>query len=95
VGRQAPDDPIQFVQLSDAPRQALEAVVPDGFTPLDEPWVRHGSDPSRPEFGARTFFTGDAHGHSAYYKDRTSLRNLAYIAAGDPGLVQQAQGKTP
>ena len=91
----APDDPIQFVQLSDAPRQALEAVVPDGFTPLDEPWVRHGSDPSRLEFGAHTFSTGDAHGHSAYYKDRTSLRNLAYIAAGDPGLVQQAQGKTP
>ena len=46
-----------------------------------------GADPMSPGFGARIFATGDG-GHSGYLDPGTvSLRNLAYIALGDPAAV--------
>jgi hypothetical protein len=46
-----------------------------------------GSDPVAPGFGARPFACGGA-GHSGYLRPGTiSLRNLAYIALGDPAAV--------
>jgi hypothetical protein len=46
-----------------------------------------GTDPMSPAFGARIFATGDS-GHSGYLDPGSvSLRNLAYIALGDPAAV--------
>jgi hypothetical protein len=46
-----------------------------------------GADPMSPGFGARIFATGDG-GHSGYLDPGSvSLRNLTYIALGDPGAV--------
>jgi hypothetical protein len=46
-----------------------------------------GQDPTAPAFGARIFNCGDAT-HSEYFrKGSISLRNLAYIALGDPAGV--------
>src|SRR5215470_12928132 len=43
-----------------------------------------GQDPMDPGFGARIFAAGSG-GHSSYFKPGgTALRNLAYIALGDP-----------
>lgn len=61
-------------------------------------WIRHvphvrllgvgfGTDPMSPSFGARRFGCGGA-GHSGYLQPRSeSLRNLAYIALGEPAKV--------
>jgi hypothetical protein len=46
-----------------------------------------GADPMSPGFGARVFATGDS-GHSGYLDPGSvSLRNLTYIALGDPATV--------
>jgi hypothetical protein len=46
-----------------------------------------GQDPMDPAFGARIFACG-AGGHSTYFQPGgIALRNLAYIALGDPGQV--------
>jgi hypothetical protein len=46
-----------------------------------------GPDPTAPGFGARPFGCG-AGGHSGYFRPGgTALRNLAYIALGDPAGV--------
>jgi Alpha/beta hydrolase len=46
-----------------------------------------GQDPVAPGFGARPFGCGRA-GHSGYFRPgSTALRNLAYIALGDPARV--------
>ena len=46
-----------------------------------------GADPMSPGFGARIFATGDG-GHSGYLDPGTvSLRNLTWIALGDPAAV--------
>ena len=46
-----------------------------------------GQDPTAPAFGARIFGCGDA-SHSEYFRPGgVSLRNLAYIALGDPAKV--------
>ncbi|HEY1344400.1 MAG TPA: alpha/beta hydrolase [Streptosporangiaceae bacterium] len=46
-----------------------------------------GPDPTAPAFGARPFGCG-AGGHSGYFRPGgTALRNLAYIALGDPAGV--------
>ena len=46
-----------------------------------------GADPMSPGFGGRIFATGDS-GHSGYLDSGSvSLRNLAYIALGDPAAV--------
>jgi hypothetical protein len=46
-----------------------------------------GADPTTPSFGARRFGCGDS-GHSGYLSPGSrSLRNLAYIALGEPGQV--------
>jgi len=46
-----------------------------------------GQDPTAPAFGARPFSCGGA-GHSGYLRPGSmSLRNLAYIALGDPAGV--------
>jgi len=46
-----------------------------------------GADPMSPGFGARIFATGDG-GHSGYLDPGSvSLRNLTYIALGDPTAV--------
>ena len=46
-----------------------------------------GADPMSPGFGARIFATGDS-GHSGYLDPGSvSLRNLAWIALGDPAAV--------
>jgi hypothetical protein len=46
-----------------------------------------GADPMSPGFGARIFATGDG-GHSGYLDPGSvSLRNLSYIALGDPAAV--------
>jgi Alpha/beta hydrolase len=46
-----------------------------------------GQDPTAPAFGARIFNCGDAN-HSEYFRRGSiSLRNLAYIALGDPAGV--------
>jgi hypothetical protein len=46
-----------------------------------------GQDPTAPAFGARIFSCGDAN-HSGYFRmGSISLRNLAYIALGDPARV--------
>ena len=46
-----------------------------------------GQDPTAPAFGARIFGCG-AGGHSGYFRPGgTALRNLAYIALGDPAGV--------
>jgi hypothetical protein len=46
-----------------------------------------GADPMSPGFGARVFATGDS-GHSGYLDPGSvSLRNLTYIALGDPAAV--------
>jgi hypothetical protein len=51
-----------------------------------------GADPMSPGFGARTFATGSG-GHSGYFKPGgVALRNLAYIALGDPGRVTGTAG---
>ena len=45
-----------------------------------------------PAFGARIFDAGDG-GHSGYFRPGSiSLRNLAYIALGDPGRVTVLPG---
>jgi hypothetical protein len=61
-------------------------------------WIRHvphvrllgmgfGTDPTSPSFGARRFACG-RHGHSSYLQPGSvSLRNLAYIALGQPARV--------
>jgi hypothetical protein len=61
-------------------------------------WIRHvphirllglgfGTDPMSPSFGARRFGCG-RDGHSSYLQPGSvSLRNLAYIALGDPAKV--------
>ena len=49
--------------------------------------VGFGPDPTAPAFGARPFSCGGT-GHSGYLRPgSTSLRNLAYIALGDPAGV--------
>ena len=46
-----------------------------------------GEDPMSPAFGARIFDAGSG-GHSGYFRPGSvSLRNLAYIALGDPAAV--------
>jgi hypothetical protein len=46
-----------------------------------------GTDPMSPGFGARIFATGTG-GHSGYLDPGSvSLRNLTYIALGDPAAV--------
>jgi hypothetical protein len=46
-----------------------------------------GADPTSPSFGARRFACG-RDGHSSYLQPGSlSLRNLAYIALGEPGKV--------
>jgi hypothetical protein len=46
-----------------------------------------GQDPMAPAFGARLFDCGSG-GHSGYFKPgSTALRNLAYVALGDPAAV--------
>ena len=46
-----------------------------------------GADPTAPSFGARRFSCGDD-GHSGYLQPGSaSLRNLAFIALGEPGKV--------
>jgi hypothetical protein len=46
-----------------------------------------GQDPMSAAFGARVFAAGDG-GHSSYFKPGgIALRNLAYIALGDPAAV--------
>jgi hypothetical protein len=46
-----------------------------------------GQDPMDPGFGARIFAAGSG-GHSSYFQPGgTALRNLAYIALGDPAEV--------
>jgi Alpha/beta hydrolase len=51
-----------------------------------------GPDPMNPAFGARIFDAGSG-GHSGYFRPGSvSLRNLAYIALGDPGRVTQVAG---
>jgi hypothetical protein len=46
-----------------------------------------GADPMSPGFGARIFATGDG-GHGNYLNPGSvSLRNLAYVALGDPAAV--------
>jgi len=46
-----------------------------------------GQDPMAPSYGARTFGCGQA-GHSGYFRPGgVALRNLAYIALGDPADV--------
>jgi Alpha/beta hydrolase len=58
----------------------------------DVPHVRllgmgFGADPMSPSFGARRFGCGGA-GHSSYLQPGSeSLRNLAYIALGEPRMV--------
>ena len=58
----------------------------------DVPHVRllgmgFGTDPMSPSFGARRFGCGGA-GHSSYLQPGSeSLRNLAYIALGQPRMV--------
>jgi len=53
-----------------------------------------GPDPMNPAFGARIFDAGDG-GHSGYFRPGSiSLRNLAYIALGDPGRVTGITGTT-
>jgi hypothetical protein len=53
-----------------------------------------GPDPMTPAFGARIFDAGDG-GHSGYFRPGSmSLRNLAYIALGDPGRVTGVPGTT-
>ena len=51
-----------------------------------------GQDPMAPAFGARLFACGDG-GHSGYFQPGgASLRNLAYIALGDPAAVTAVTG---
>ncbi len=46
-----------------------------------------GQDPTAPAFGARLFGCGPG-GHSGYFRPGSiALRNLAYIAVGEPGRV--------
>jgi hypothetical protein len=46
-----------------------------------------GQDPMSPAFGARVFAAGSG-GHSSYFQPGgVALRNLAYIALGDPAAV--------
>ena len=46
-----------------------------------------GQDPTAPAFGARLFACGPG-GHSGYFRPGSiALRNLAYIALGEPGQV--------
>ena len=58
----------------------------------DVPYVQllglgFGQDPTAPVFGARIFTCGDAN-HSGHFRNGSiSLRNLAYIALGDPAGV--------
>jgi len=53
-----------------------------------------GPDPMTPAFGARVFDAGRG-GHSGYFRPgSSSLRNLAYIALGDPGRVTGIPGAT-
>jgi len=53
-----------------------------------------GPDPMTPAFGARIFAAGSG-GHSGYFLPGSiSLRNLAYIALGDPGRVTGVPGVT-
>jgi Alpha/beta hydrolase len=53
-----------------------------------------GTDPMTPSFGARIFDAGDG-GHSGYFRPGSvSLRNLAYIALGDPARVTGVTGST-
>jgi Alpha/beta hydrolase len=53
-----------------------------------------GPDPMNPAFGARIFDAGSG-GHSSYFRPGgISLRNLAYIALGDPGRVTGVTGTT-
>ena len=53
-----------------------------------------GPDPMNPAFGARIFDAGSG-GHSGYFRPGSiSLRNLAYIALGDPGRVTGVSGTT-
>jgi hypothetical protein len=49
--------------------------------------IGFGTDPMSPGFGARVFATGGG-GHSDYFRPGSvSLRNLAWIALGDPAEV--------
>lgn len=50
----------------------------------------YGPDPSRPEFGARSFRLGPhVHGHSAYLTPGSeALTNLGRIAGGRPREVE-------
>jgi hypothetical protein len=58
----------------------------------DVPYVQFlglgfGQDPMAPAFGARLFDCGSG-GHSGYFKPGSiALRNLAYVALGDPAGV--------
>jgi triacylglycerol esterase/lipase EstA (alpha/beta hydrolase family) len=53
-----------------------------------------GEDPMSPAFGARIFAAGSG-GHSGYFRPGSiSLRNLAYIALGDPAQVTGAPAAT-
>jgi hypothetical protein len=56
--------------------------------------VGFGPDPMTPAFGARIFDAGSG-GHSSYFRPGgIALRNLAYIALGDPGRVTGVPGAT-
>ncbi|HTS97964.1 MAG TPA: alpha/beta hydrolase [Streptosporangiaceae bacterium] len=53
-----------------------------------------GTDPMSPAFGARIFAAGRG-GHSSYFRPGgIALRNLAYIALGDPARVTGPDGAT-
>ncbi len=53
-----------------------------------------GTDPMSPAFGARIFAAGSG-GHSGYFRPGgIALRNLAYIALGDPARVTGTAGAT-
>ncbi|HEX6931841.1 MAG TPA: alpha/beta hydrolase, partial [Streptosporangiaceae bacterium] len=46
-----------------------------------------GQDPTAPAFGARIFSCGDANHSGYFHKGSVALRNLAYIALGEPAGV--------
>ena len=65
-----------------------ESDDPIGFVPhIRLLGLGFGADPMSPGFGARIFATGGG-GHSGYLEPGSvSLRNLAWIALGDPAAV--------
>jgi pimeloyl-ACP methyl ester carboxylesterase len=85
----ARNDPIQYASYTD-----FWPFSRDGrLEPADV--LVHGTNPSEPEFGARTFRSDPGeplrtmHAHSQYWDPYcASLRNLTYIATGHPELVR-------